>query len=719
MKSLIIAEKPSLGRNIIRAIGNSRFKSFDGYAESSEYIVTWGFGHLFSLYDIEEYGGNNLEESSSWSLEGLPFKPDEFKFSLRKKPKSKSIDSGVKKQFVIIKKLCARDDVDCVINAGDADREGEIIIRIILDQANNKKPAKRLWLPEQTDESIRAALKNLKSSQDYINLANEGYARTYIDWLYGINLTRLASVKSGSLMRVGRVIVPIVKAIYDRDMAIRNFVPEPYIVIVSKEKTKGQEITLKSKKTFSDNERADAQKLCDLYNSQQAVVTDIKAEKKEVAAGRLFSLSKLQGYLGKKYKMKPKESLALVQKLYEGGYVTYPRTNTEYLASAESGRINGILAQFQNLGYSVKPKDNNKKIYDDSKIESHSALTPTLKIAKQQNLTEAEWKVYSTIFDRFVAVFCSEPCMVNKTTVTVCVGDLERFNVTGETLLSKGWMEYEFINRSDKYLPQLNIGDQINISFSPMAKETQPPKHYTSETFLNFLKNPFREEKLSLREEDTDTEIVASEGEDNDYAAMFDGVELGTEATRTSIIENAIHSNYISLKNDIYSIEPNGIFYIEALEKLGLCLSKEKTAQIGKLLKQVYRGEVDMQKSVELAFFEIQTLFNGTKGMVICNTAPTKQNTIAIGVCPNCGGNIIKNKFGNYSCDNWKNGCRYTIYKDVSGKNLTEANVRDLLSKGYTREISGFKSKAGKAFSAKLTLDENGKVKFLFPNRNN
>jgi len=817
---IIIAEKPSLGKNIINAIGKSKFKTQDGYAESSEYVVTWGFGHLLELCDIEEYGAGN-QEGGGWTLDGLPFRPQTFRFGLRKKKQknTKVVDPGIRKQFQVIKKLCARPDAECVISAGDADREGEIIIRIILDHAGNKKPVKRLWLPEQTEESIRAALRILKPDAEYDNLANEGYARTYIDWLYGVNLTRLGTVKAKSLLRVGRVIVPTVKAIYDRDMLIANFVPEPYLALSSKEKTNGQQITLTSKKTFSADQRAQAQATADRYNATPAIVTDVKKEKKEISAGRLFSLSKLQGVLGKKFKISPMESLDLIQKLYEAGYVTYPRTNTEYLAKAEAGRVNDLLAKLQKEGYRVTPKDGKKSIYDDSKIESHSALTPTMKIAKEGDLPAKQWQVYSTIFNRFVAVFCAEPCTVDRTTLIIDVGELERFKLTGDVFLTKGWMEYEESSRSDKVLPALKVGDRVVTNFQLVEKETTPPKHYTVDTFSKFLQNPFRQEKHSLREEEEEAETTTADEaqltpeEEADYKAMFEGVELGTEATRTSIINNAIESGYISLKNDTYRIEPQGIFYIESLEKLGICLSKEKTAQMGRVLKQVYRGELSVQESVNLAFAEIQELFSGTKGVSLddavpggvdgvvgkcpvcgaavkenakafsctnrdCSVVFFKDNKLlasigkrlsatavksllnkgsapmkncksaktgktfdciltvsydeggpdfeiefpdpeanAVGTCPKCGGLITPNKFGNYSCSNWKQGCKYTIYGTVCGKKLTKTQVKALLSKGRTGEIKGFKSKqSGKEFNASLVLEEDGRTSFVFSN---
>ena len=239
--------------------------------------MTWAFGHLFSLADVEEYSPN---PDRYWSMKNLPCFPEKFKFEL-KKDANKRVDDGVRRQFEIIKALVNREDVTEIINAGDADREGEIIVRICVEKAMpEEKSFKRLWLPDQTPETIRAGLAEIKDETEYENLANEGFARTYIDWLYGVNLTRYATLKSGTLLRVGRVIVPIVKAIYDRDMSIRNFVPEIYYQLVSKAVTNGEEIELVSKKKFSTNELDKAKAKCAEYNALCAVVTSKKKEKR-------------------------------------------------------------------------------------------------------------------------------------------------------------------------------------------------------------------------------------------------------------------------------------------------------------------------------------------------------------------------------------------------------------------------------------------------------
>lgn len=401
---LIVAEKPSLARNISSAIGN--MKKMNGYLEGNNYIVTWVFGHLFSLEDVEYY---TKSESTSvrWTMDNLPCFPDKFEFKL-KQNNAKQVDDGVRKQFEIISFLCNREDVDTIINAGDSDREGEVIIRTCLTKALSKaKPVKRLWLPDQTSETISEGIRDLKDDSEYDNLANEGYARMFIDWLYGVNLTRYATLKSGKLLRVGRVIVPIVKAIYDRDMAIRNFVPEVYFGILSCTKTNGTEIELLSKEKFSKEKKKEAVDLCNKYNAEKAVVSSVKCKKDILNPGKLFSLTKLQNVLGKKFKMSMEESLNTLQSLYEKGYVTYPRTNSEYLAEAEQEKIKKIINAVRKTGYPVEFKYK-KTIFDDKKIESHSALTPTIKIPKKEQLSESEYAVYSTVMRRFVAVFLLE-----------------------------------------------------------------------------------------------------------------------------------------------------------------------------------------------------------------------------------------------------------------------------------------------------------------------
>lgn len=702
---VIIAEKPSLARNITVAIGNMARR--DGFFEGNGYIVTWAFGHLFTLADIEAY--NPLPEGEKyWTLKNLPCFPDEFKFEL-KKDINRQTDSGVIKQFETIKTLCCREDVDTIVNAGDSDREGEIIVRLCIKNAlseNSQKHIKRLWLPDQTTETINKALADMKDDSEYDNLADEGFARMFIDWLYGVNLTRYATLKSGTLLRVGRVIVPIVKAIYDRDMAIKNFIPDIYYAVISKAETDGKQVVLQSKQKFTKEQYDSARELADRYNKADAIVTSVKRRKDNLAPGKLYSLTKLQNVLGKKYKMSMHDSLAIVQKLYEDGYVTYPRTNSEYLATAEKDKIKKIIENVCKLGYPLEFKDD-KNIFDDTKIESHSALTPTYKIPDKSKLSDNEMKVYSTIMRRFAAVFCSKPCIADKTEIIIDVGEMEKFTLRGTVIVEPGWTKYDDYTTKDKVLPNLKKGDKVNVEFMPVEKETSPPKHYTIETLNNYLKNPFKEEK-NAQHEASDLESTLSD--EDEYKAIFEGLELGTEATRTGIIDNARKSNYILLKKDVYTILPAGIFLIEALSRMYIGMDKFKTAELGRSLKKVYRGEIKVRDSTALAVEEISEVFSGNK-MSESDTDNGFIGDIA-GKCPMCGCDVKRTKFG-YGCSNYVNGCKFAISGIICSRVISISNITKLLSDGKTDIISGFVSKNNKMFNAYLKLD-GAKVVFDF-----
>ncbi|MCQ2386098.1 MAG: DNA topoisomerase, partial [Clostridia bacterium] len=582
----------------------------------------------------------------------MPCFPQKFVFELRKDADGKP-DAGVRKQFELIKTLCNRQDVDTIVNAGDADREGEIIVRLCIQKAlASPKKTLRLWLPDQTPETVKSALASMKEDKDYDSLAGEGFARTYIDWLYGVNLSRYATLRSGRLLRVGSVIVRIVHEIYERDKVISKFVPQKYYAVLSNAETNGMAVELLSKCKFDASAKKEASALCEAYNRAGAKVTSLKSTKSVLSPGKLYSLSKLQNVLGKKYKMNMTDSLAIVQKLYEAGYLTYPRTDSEYLATAEKDKVRQILSGISKLGYSVAFKDG-KNIFDDSKIESHSALTPTFRIPSPGALTEDEKKVYSTVLRRFVAVFCKEECMVAKTEMKIAVGDLEEFVLRGMTVLTPGWTKYDDHSQKDKLLPALKKGDSVNVCFAPVEKETTPPKHYTIETLNQFLKNPFKEEKTAQKENE--------EGKDTDdsaeYKAMFEGVQLGTEATRTAIIDNARKSQYIVLKKDVYYIQPAGEHLVESLSDFHIGMDKFKTCEVGKVLKKVYHGTLSLEESLDFARKEIGETFR------YADESPETDCGFfgdEVGTCPLCGGTVRRTGFG-YGCAEYQKGCKFSV----------------------------------------------------------
>lgn len=348
MKKLIICEKPSLARNVANALGVNNRQ--DGYLENDKYLVSWAFGHLFELYSIYNYLNDN---EIKWKEIPLPFIPKDFLYKVKN-------DEGVKKQFDVLKKLINRNDIVEIIHCGDADREGQLIIDNIIKEIGTNKAIKRLWLPEQTDETIRKEIHNLKNNEFYKNLYNEGLARTELDWLFGINLTVYLTVKSGQKLSCGRVLIPIVKYIYDRDIDIKNFISKKYYQVEGILEKNNIKVTLADERKENDKSKAD-----EIAKILTGKVKVVEVEKKEVIkqASKLFSLSTLQSFLSKNHKIDFATSLKSIQSLYESGYITYPRTNTEYLAENEKDKVKKIIESLKD--YPLDEKDSKLQIVLD------------------------------------------------------------------------------------------------------------------------------------------------------------------------------------------------------------------------------------------------------------------------------------------------------------------------------------------------------------------
>lgn len=304
--------------------------------------------------------------------------------------------------------------------------------------------------------------------------------------------------------------------------------------------------------------------------------------------------------------------------------------------------------------------------------------------------------------------------MAEKTEIVIDVGGYEEFTLKGTVIIEKGWTKYDDYNQRDKILPKLNKGDSVNICFKPAEKETVPPKHYTIETLNNYLKNPFREEKANAAKEESGAQNTGGEDESDDiddYRAVFEGLELGTEATRTGIINNAITSKYIALKKDVYTILPGGEFLIESLGRMNISMDKYKTSEMGQALKKVYKGNMSVEESVEIAKREIGDVFKKKKVRPEIDTDNGIMGQV-IGKCPYCGENFVRTKFG-YGCSGYKNGCKFSVSAVICGRVISVSNMKLALENGKTSRIEGFVSKNGKSFDATMKL-ENRKLVFVF-----
>jgi len=696
-KTLIIAEKPSLAKNIVAAINPSPkwvtvdAKKHSGYFENDKFVVSSAFGHLLSLNDAEDYD----PKYKSWRSDNLPIIPQKFAYKI-------AGDSGVKAQYNMLNKLIKRDDIEAIVNAGDSDREGEIIIRNILRQTGNTKPVFRLWMPDQTPRTIAQELAGMKPDSEYDNLANEGYARTFIDWLYGINLSRMATVKSGKMLRVGRVTSPIVTAICEREREIRNFVPQKYYVATHDK----DGLKLVSKKKFDTKE--ECAELCEKYNAARTYVKDRKTVRKTIPRPKLFALSDLQGEAGKSFKYTPKKVLDILQQLYEAGYVSYPRTNSQYMAVAEKNKAKDIISAIQKAyaGHftNISFRDT-KEIFDDSKIEAHSGLTPTYKIPDVNTLPDEQKNIYRMIFMRFCSAFCTEDYTVDRTTLTIDNG-YEIFTLNGDVTITKGFTVFEPVKKKAADLPPLNIGDEIDPAFKPDEKETTPPDHYTAETLNAYLKNPYSaKEKKELSDDEEAMDVISE-------------VELGTEATRAGLIDAAIKSGYITLSKNKYGITDDGEFYVDSLAGLGINMAKDRTLNLGKSLKQVYRGGKKVMVVLEEAKTDLSAIcataathpdaqreFTG-KAKVPTEFKPKGEGT-PFCKCVKCGSDILEHSNG-WFCSNKECPVALTLSDKYFAKvcgGLTPEIAKSVLETGSVLLEHLKSARTGKEYAARIKAE--------------
>ena len=701
--NVIIAEKPSVAKNIADALHIKTRK--DGYFEGNGYIVTWAFGHLVQLYDAKDYD----EKMSSWKMENFPFIPSNFKYKVKSSSSDRNkVDTGASKQINIIKQLIARNDVDSVISATDFDREGEVIGALLFMYLQVKKPIYRLLLNEWTPDEVLKGLEKIIPISKMQSLRDAGLSRQWADWVIGINLTSVATLKyqkgSGQPLNIGRVLLPTLKIIYDRCKEIENFKPNDYFKLSAIfETTSGDEYSATYNVEDSENKdkfnnKSDLEEILNKIKDKDATIINKDVELKKEYPPLLFNLSNLQGHITSKYNgWSSDKVLKVCQSLYEKKYITYPRTASVVLEESLIGKTQKVLDTLKSgLPYESEIIfKKTKRIFDNSKVDSHSAITPTYIIPK--GLTGDEQIVYNAIKNRFIMQFMpiseyEETKLVTKINNV----DLDGVFISkGKIQTVEGWKKVEKINTKDTFLPDVSMNDIVNVKNCEVTTHsTTPPKLHTEKTLLRIM------------------ETCGKKVDDDEV--ILNGFSIGTPATRAETIKKLMNVGYIQSKGKSLISTELGNKLVETFPIKEL-FDLEYTGKLEKNLYDIEKSKTDKDSFLKMIFDFTQSSVDTIKNDsdIIINLLPNKFENKApevLGKCPLCNSPIIEGKKG-FGCSNWKSGCKFVIWKEDNylkafKKKPTKTMVKKLLKDGYA-EVKGLTSKNGNKFDAIFRYEKN------------
>lgn len=656
MKSLVIAEKPSVARDIARVLKCS--KKLNGAIEGNRYIITWGLGHLVTLADPEDYNVKYKE----WKMEHLPMMPNPFKLE---------VIGQTGKQFSAVKNQIHRKDVEEIIIATDAGREGELVARLILEKAGSKKPIKRLWISSVTDKAISDGFAHLKNGHDYDSLYDAAMCRAEADWLVGINATRALTCKYNAQLSCGRVQTPTLAMIAKREAQIKEFKPVPFYGMTAK--TGGLTLTWQDQKSKSyrsfDKERME--KLVSQLRGEEAVVTAVKKTPKKTPAPLLYDLTELQRDANKKYGFSAKETLNIMQRLYENHKVlTYPRTDSRYLSSDIIPTLKDRLAACQTGPYrkmalmaSKQTLPGKPTFVNDAKVSDHHAIIPTEQSAQLSHMTNEEWKIYDLVVRRFMAVFFP-PFQYEQTQVTVEIAG-EHFVASGKIIKSQGWKEVygdlqttedeteneEDRSLKDQTLPEIKEGDRLPELYISMTEgKTKPPAPFNEATLLSAMENP----------------IAFMESHDKKMAqTLGETGGLGTVATRADIIEKLFGSFLLEKRGkDIYLTSKAK----QLLELVPEELKKpELTADWEMKLSRIAKGQMKKQTFMK----EIEGYTQEILDEIKCGEGTFRHDNLTNTKCPRCGKRMLAVKGKNSEmlvCQDRECGYRETVAKTTNAR---------------------------------------------------
>jgi len=695
MKSLIIAEKPELAKSIVNAIDGKLNKN-DGYFEKGNYVVTWAYGHILRLKTPEEYDKDN----KSWDMKQLPIY---FK-NWGKIPIDKS-----RKQFNVIKKLI--NECDEIINAGDIDEEGQLLIDEIIEYCKFKGTVKRIQTSAFNEDYLKKALKNLEPNSKYETWGKSANARAIADYMVGINLSRYFSILNGTTLSVGRVQTPTLGLVVNRDLAIENHIKEIYYDGYSDIDINGN--IVKSKLEHKDNitfkNSEELKQILDSFLNRKLQVS-IKKQIKNENAPLPFSLTKLQSHISKKYKIKPDETLKITQDLREKYHaITYNRSDSQYLNEEHYKEAPGVIKKvLSNLNLKLNLDYNNlphSKCFDDSKVTAHHGIIPTAVDLNLSKMSEKEQKVYKEISLFYLIQFVE----VVKKEVTYLETEEQqgyKFKASSTKILDEGFKKYlDRSNNEDEesvlsrikdgqYSGTIIKNDIKEIETKPLARYTQASLIEDMTRISKYVDDPEIKEILKRKDKD-------KEGENG---------SIGTSATRASIIQNLIKRGYIKEEKDkVISTELGREYYKILPDEWKRA---DLTAKWWIIQEEIRDGKSEQDKLLDSILNDIKNILSTRDVSKFKLQKNYKNDKTIVGQCPICGKDIIESTKSFY-CSGFKDGCNFSIWKSIAGKKLTKTNIKQLLENGITTEIKGFKSKSGKQFNAKLQIND-GKIEFLF-----
>ncbi|MEM5011717.1 DNA topoisomerase [Niallia taxi] len=701
---LILAEKPSVSKNIADALKIKNKQ--DGYFEGNGYIITWAFGHLLQLNDAKDYD----EKMATWKMDNFPFIPESFKYKVKSDPRNREKpDKGAQKQLRTIQQLMRRQDVTAIISACDYDREGQIIGDSIIYNLRTDKEVYRLLLNEWTPDEVLNGLKQIRANSEMRPLQDAGVSRQWADWLIGINLTSVTTLKyqkgKGKALNIGRVLLPTLKIIYDRDKEIRDFVPEDYFKLQGTfSSTEGKYTgiyTVGKEDKFKTKEELD--QLQKQIAGKKGIVADKTVQKKKEYPPLLFNLSNLQGYITSKYKgWTADKVLKVAQGLYEKKYITYPRTASMALEESLIGKTAKVVSAISaNLPYKDDIKFYaSKRVFDNKKVESHSAIIPTYLIPKR--LTNDEEQVYEAIKTRLLMQFMpvaeyEETRIVTEIKDTSLPG---AFHTKGKVQLVEGWKKAENIKTKDVLLPYVGIGEEVDVKkIETTTHTTQAPKEHTEKTLLRLM-------------ETCGKNIDALSDTEEDVMSILSGFSIGTPATRADTIKKLKDIGYIEAKGKSLICTDLGKTLVETFPIKEL-FNLDFTGRLEKSLYDIEKGNYSKQAFLQLISEFTKNSVEKIKheqDVTIQEVSYTKRKIENLGKCPVCGHQVIEGQKG-FGCSNWKQGCKFVIWKNdkflaALKKKPTKTMVKAILKNG-SAEVKGLTSKKGNKFDAILKYVKN------------